>query len=68
MWDTPGPARTPAPVANVIATSDWLEDLLQKGGKSAQERNPNASLRISIPAPAKAAPVVVVANMGMPHR
>jgi hypothetical protein len=55
VWDTPPVAAAALVHAAPAAAPIWIDDFLNHRGKSEQERNPNASLRISVPVAMKPA-------------
>jgi hypothetical protein len=55
IWDTPPVAAAALVHAAPAAAPIWIDDFLNHRGRSEQERNPNASLRVSVPVAMKPA-------------
>jgi len=53
VWENPVVAVPPVMHSAAEVAPAWVDDFLNHSGKTEQERNPNASLRISVPVAAK---------------
>jgi hypothetical protein len=49
VWENPMAATAPVMHSVPASAPAWMDDFLNHAGKTEEQRNPNASLRISIP-------------------